>query len=82
LFIICGIYIHHLYITIVDVREAQRQRSIEFEARRAIAWTAAAPEDTEFSSPAELEDLLQFIAYRYRRLTEIEIANALPLYDY
>ena len=42
LFVICAIYIHHLFITIADVREAQRQRGIEFEAGRR-TFTYAAP---------------------------------------
>ena len=42
LFVICGIYIGHLFITIADVRETQRQRGIEFEAQRR-TFTCAAP---------------------------------------
>jgi len=42
LFVISVLYIFHLFITIADVREAQRQRGIEFEAGR---WSAQMPEN-------------------------------------
>ena len=46
LFVICGIYIGHLLITIADVRETQRQRGIEFEARRRTFTCAVLEADT------------------------------------
>ena len=63
LFVISGIYIGHLFITIAEVRETQRQRGIEFEmnyeaSRRILSFTA--PDESEPS---------------YTRLTQAEWYN-------